>query len=97
MQVFSFAVLVAAIITLMALSSIGEYENSEGSRGVAGGVVFVAVAALIFHGAMILVRILCTTSVIEKNYSGYAFKVSGLYQLSIVKQKLLRWKNTVDY
>ena len=87
MQAFSFAVLIAAIVTLAALSSIGEYENSEGSRGAAGWMVFVAIAALLFHGAMILVRILYATSVIEKNFSGYAFTVSGLYQFVHCKTK----------
>ena len=49
--------------------------------------VFVAIAALLFHGAMILVRILYATSVIEKNFSGYAFTVSGLYQVVHCKTK----------
>ena len=78
MQGFSFAAFIAAIVTLAALSTIGEYKNSDGSRGAAGWVLFVAIVALIFHGAMICVRILYATSVIQKNFSGYAFAVSGV-------------------
>ena len=76
MQGFSFAVFIAAIVTLAALDSIGEYENSGGSRGAAGWILFVAIAALIFHGAMICVRILYAISVVKQNFSGYAFAVS---------------------
>ena len=77
MQAFSVAILIATIVTLSELNSAGEYEYSGGSRGAAGWMLFVAIASLIFHGTMICVRVLYAISVIKKNYSGYAFTVSG--------------------
>ena len=87
MQAFSIAILIAAIVILSALNSAGEYEYSCGSRGAVGWMVFVAIAAFIFHGAMIFVRILYAMSVIEKNFSGYAFTVSSIYQDSCTLSK----------
>ena len=53
-----------------------EYEDARSNRGAAGWLVFLAVAAIVFHGVMIFIRTLYLSSTIENYFSGYAFIVS---------------------
>ena len=76
-QIFCLAILIATSVTLSNLNEIGRYQDVGKYRGAAGWLLFVAIAAIIFHGVMICIRILYVTSKIEKNYSGYAFTVSS--------------------
>ena len=75
--------LIAASITLFAVNNLEdnaeehnhEYENAGSYRGAAGWVIFLAVSAIVFHGLMILIRMLYLSSIIENYFSGYAFLV----------------------
>ena len=58
MQAFSVTILISTIFTLSELKSADENEYSEGSRGAAGWMLFVAIASLIYHGTVICVRYL---------------------------------------
>ena len=55
-----------------------EYENAGSYRGAAGWVIFLAVSAIVFHGLMILIRMLYLSSMIVNYFSGYAFLVSAI-------------------
>jgi len=79
-QAFCLAVLVAASTTVSAINSIEEdyrYEDSSSYKGAAVWLVIVAIFAIIYNGAVIIVRILYFTSAIENYFSGYAITVSG--------------------
>ena len=76
--------LIAASLTLFAVNNLEdeaderdrEYDNAHSYRGAAGWLVFLAVAAIVFHSVMIFIRILYLSSSIENYFSGYAFIVS---------------------
>ena len=82
---FSLGVLIAASVAVSAINQVEEfynsfnleYENAESYRGAAGWLIFVACASLIYHIAMIIVRILYMTSTIEKHLKIYTLIVSS--------------------
>ena len=51
--------------------------DAESYRGAAGWLIFVASTALLYHIAMIIVRILYMASVIDKYLTTYGVVVSG--------------------
>ena len=53
-----------------------EYEHADDYRGAAVWLVLVAVAAILYHGITIFVRILYFTPQIENYFSGYSIVVS---------------------
>ena len=60
-----------------------EYEHADRYRGAAGWLVFVGIAAIIYHIVMIFIRILYFTAKIGHTFGGYSFTVSDLHISSI--------------
>ena len=54
-----------------------EYRHADNYRGGAGWLLFVGIAAVIYHGIMIFIRILYLTSNIRNYFSGISFTVSA--------------------
>ena len=90
LQGFSLGVLIAASVAISAINEVedslgflGDYYDydADSYRGAAGWLIFVACAAIIYHIATIIVRILYMTSVIEKHHQTYALIVSNYTRL----------------
>ena len=56
----------------------GTFEHANSYRGAAGWLILVGVAAIIFNGVMICVRIMYFAPTIQNYFSGYAFVVSNI-------------------
>ena len=74
--------LIAASITLDAISKLEssstfQYEDTGSYKGAAGWLLFLGVAAIIYHAAMIFIRVLYFMSTIINYFTAYAFIVSG--------------------
>ena len=87
LQAFSLGVLIAASVAISAINEVedflGDYYDydADSYRGAAGWLIFVACAAIIYHIATIIVRILYMASVIEKYHQTYALIVSNYTRL----------------
>ena len=74
----------AASVTISAVNDIDDYINSFGGefdhadsyRGAAGWLLFVGLAAVIYHGITIIFRIVYFTAKIGHTFAGYSFAVS---------------------
>ena len=81
LQLFCLAVLIAASITISAVTDVEDeyygYEHADDYRGAAGWLVLVAVVALVYHGIAIFIRILYYAPSIGRFYSGFSITVSS--------------------
>ena len=84
LQVFLVSVLIAAIVTVLAVNTLEdytderdqEYDDADSFRGAAIWLLFLSAAAIIYHGMAILLRVLYMNLTIKSYFSGYAFIVS---------------------
>ena len=86
LQACSFGVLIPASVAIPAINEVEDFLgpfasdigfDADSYRGAAGWLIFVASTALLYHIAMIIVRILYMASVIDKYLTTYGVVVSG--------------------
>ena len=82
LQVFSLGVLIAASVAISAINELEAFDevnhdfNAESYRAAAGWLILVASAAIIYHIAMIIVRMIHMTSSFRKQFKIYILTVS---------------------
>ena len=54
----------------------GEFRHADRYRGAAGWLLFVGIAAIIYHGIMVFIRAMYFSSNISQGFAGYSFTVS---------------------
>lgn len=85
-QIICLGMAIAAAVAISAVNDLddvahelgGEFRHADSYRGAAGWVLFVGIAAIIYHGIMIFIRALYFTSNINisNSFVGYSFTVS---------------------
>ena len=83
-QIVCLAMLIAAAVAISAIDDLDdfaqqygdEFRHADSYRGAAGWLLFVGIAAVIYHGIMIIIRILFFTANIGHSFSGYSITVS---------------------
>ena len=69
----------AAAVAVSAVNDIedfGYFEHADSYRGAAGWLVFVGLAAVIYHAIMIFIRIIYFAANTGRSFAGFSFTVS---------------------
>ena len=80
-QILCLVTLSAAAVAVSAVNDIddyvGDFKHADSYRGAAGWLVFVGLAAVVYHAIMIFIRIIYFAANIGRSFAGFSFTVSN--------------------
>ena len=91
-QIICLGISIAAALALSAVNDLDdlfgdEYKHADSIRAAAGWLLFVGIAAIIYHAIMIFIRAIYFSSNVSQGFAGFSFTVSD-YECGFVEFSL---------